>query len=147
MNFVSTNCGPSNADENNPNGSEDFLTCGISRSNPGAGWVSLQPSSHRAARFNAATLADSVLLQSPPNAKLSDLSFVSIEEAMSKNSVWAPCGQYISTFEKYGNEMGIPPIMLASFALQESTSVTVSPSPPILDADSTAQQLQRWSSR
>lgn len=62
--------------------------------------------------------------QTPPNAKLSDLSFVSIEEAMKKNSVWAPCGQYLYLFEKYGNEMGIPPIMLASFALQESTSVS-----------------------
>lgn len=43
---------------------------------------------------------------------------------MAKNSVWGPCGQYIYLFEKYGNEMGIPPIMLASFALQESTSVS-----------------------
>lgn len=39
LGYSSDNCGSSRASDNEPNGSLDFLNCGISRSNPSSGWV------------------------------------------------------------------------------------------------------------
>lgn len=36
------------------------------------------------------------------------------------NSVFSACAPYLDHFDKIGNELGIPPILLASFAMQES---------------------------
>lgn len=49
------------------------------------------------------------------------LAYVSLETAMAENSVWAPCKPYVALFEKWGAATGLPPILLASFAMQEST--------------------------
>ncbi|KAK4703623.1 P-type Cu+ transporter, partial [Phenoliferia sp. Uapishka_3] len=95
--FVSSNCGPSGANAESPNGAESFLSCGLSKSNPTAGWTP------------------------PKGITLSHLKTVSIEAAMASNSVWAPCKPYISLFEKHASANGLPPILLAAFALQEST--------------------------
>lgn len=95
--FVSTNCGAADADSDFPNGAEAWLNCGISKSNVASPWT-------------------------PPNGvTINDLAYVSLEDAIAGNSVWEPCKPYVYLFEKWGVELGIPPIMLASFAMQEST--------------------------
>ncbi len=97
-NFVATNsCGASRADDEYPNGAEDWLNCGISRINKNSKWT-------------------------PPGGVTIDrLAYVSLEEAMAKNHIWAPCEPFIQLFEKWGAATGLPPILLASFAMQEST--------------------------
>ncbi|BGP53887.1 hypothetical protein JCM8202_006080 [Rhodotorula sphaerocarpa] len=95
--FSSNNCGPSGATDENPNGSESFLTCGISKNDPSSGW------------------------QVPEGVTLDNIKTVSLEEALASNSVWEPCKQFVPLFEKYGKQLGLPPILLAAFALQEST--------------------------
>ncbi|ORX35918.1 hypothetical protein BD324DRAFT_629536 [Kockovaella imperatae] len=51
--------------------------------------------------------------------------FVSCQELVAvdldASGVFAPCAQYIDMFNQYGSQYGIHPIMLASFAMQEST--------------------------
>ncbi|KIY44445.1 glycoside hydrolase family 23 protein [Fistulina hepatica ATCC 64428] len=76
-----------------PNGHIDWMNCGIND----RGW-------------------------DPPLVKLSDLVTLDLTEAM-KNplSPFMDCAEYIPLFIKYGAETGIPPIMLASFAMQESS--------------------------
>ncbi|KAM0755750.1 lysozyme-like protein [Meredithblackwellia eburnea MCA 4105] len=97
MNFVSSNCGSSGASASQPNGAQSFLNCGLSQSNPNSGWTP------------------------PKGITIAKLKTVSIEQALASNSVWEPCKPYISLFEKYANANGLPPILLASFAMQEST--------------------------
>lgn len=95
--FVSSNCGPSGATTEHPNGSEEFLACGISKSNPSGGWT-------------------------PPNGVLlSDMRYVTLEQALAGNQDFSPCEQFFPIFQKYGDANGIPPIVLAAFAMQEST--------------------------
>ena len=97
-NFVATNtCGSSGATDDFPNGAEDWLNCGISEVNVNSGWTP------------------------PGGVTIDKIAYVSLEDAMSQNSVWAPCKPYISLFEKWGAATGLPPILLASFAMQEST--------------------------
>jgi hypothetical protein len=61
-------------------------------------------------------------LQTPPSGvTLDHLTVVSLEKALSGNSVWAPCQQYFGIFEQVEQETGVPAILLAAFALQEST--------------------------
>lgn len=36
------------------------------------------------------------------------------------NSVYSACKPYVSLFEEYGDKYGLPPILLAAFAMQES---------------------------
>ncbi|GAA5872559.1 hypothetical protein JCM3774_006851 [Rhodotorula dairenensis] len=95
--FTTDNCGPSGATEQDPNGSESFLSCGISKSNPSSPW------------------------QVPKGVTLDNIKTVSIEHALATNSVWEPCKPFIPLFEKYGAQTGLPPILLAALALQEST--------------------------
>ncbi|BGP30049.1 hypothetical protein JCM10296v2_001801 [Rhodotorula toruloides] len=95
--FHSSNCGPSGATEENPNGSESFLNCGISKSSPDSGWTP------------------------PQGVTLDHITTVSIEHALAINPVWEPCKPFIPLFEKIGKETGLPAILLAAFALQEST--------------------------
>ncbi|KAF8578719.1 glycoside hydrolase family 23 protein [Ramaria rubella] len=76
-----------------PNGSEDWLNCGINDS----GWR-------------------------PPYVRINDLIMEDLNQAMSpSNSPFKTCSPYVSFFYQYGKENGIPPIMLAAFALQESS--------------------------
>ncbi|BGP22793.1 hypothetical protein Rt10032_c08g3654 [Rhodotorula toruloides] len=95
--FHSPDCGPSGATEENPNGSESFLNCGISKSSPDSGWTP------------------------PQGVTLDRITTVSIEHALVTNPVWEPCKPFIPLFEKIGKETGLPPTLLAAFALQEST--------------------------
>lgn len=58
----------------------------------------------------------------PPYVRVKDLITVSLDVALQdKNSPFKACTDYISLFEKHGNVYNIPPIMLASFAMQESS--------------------------
>jgi hypothetical protein len=76
-----------------PNGSIDWLNCGLT----GGGW-------------------------SPPYVQVKDLITVDLQSAVnSGNGPFGACKAYIHLFEKYGGQYGIPPIMLASFAMQESS--------------------------
>ncbi|KDE08011.1 hypothetical protein MVLG_01713 [Microbotryum lychnidis-dioicae p1A1 Lamole] len=95
--FVSENCGPSGATEEFPNGSESFLSCGISRSNPDSGWTP------------------------PKGIRLDHITTVSIEVALAKNPIWAPCAKFTELFEKVAEKTNLPPILLMALALQEST--------------------------
>ncbi|GAA95032.1 hypothetical protein E5Q_01687 [Mixia osmundae IAM 14324] len=76
-----------------PNGSEAFLTNGISKSNPSSGWA-------------------------PAKVTMDELVYTSLESA---GSTFSDCKDYFSIFEKYGALNNIPPILLASFAMQESS--------------------------
>ncbi|WOO84735.1 putative tape measure protein [Vanrija pseudolonga] len=88
LNIGDSQCGPSDASPENPNGSEGWLNCGIDA----GGW-------------------------NPPHVTLADLKY----KTLTADGPFAPCAPYISKFEQYGNQYGIPPILLASIALQEST--------------------------
>ncbi|KAF8919868.1 glycoside hydrolase family 23 protein, partial [Mucidula mucida] len=94
----SSSCGSSGATDaitasSGPMGSIDFFNCGIE----GGGW-------------------------NPPDIYLSDLHYVSLDDAIqSPGSPFQACSEYVWIFNKYGDQYGIPPIMMASFALQEST--------------------------
>lgn len=94
----SNGCGSSGATTeitalSGPNGHIDFLTCGINE----GGW-------------------------NPPLLKIenivtADLSGVAYRDG----SAFANCKDFVPTFEKYGNQYQIPAILLASFAMQESS--------------------------
>lgn len=93
----SSECGAPNAqddsdDTTGPNGSIEWLNCGISKSNPTSQW-------------NAPTL------------KIEDI----IVKDLDANGIFAPCAKFFDLFEKYGKQYTIPAIYLASFAMQEST--------------------------
>ncbi|PRQ75226.1 Lysozyme-like domain-containing protein [Rhodotorula toruloides] len=95
-------CGSSGATEDStasggPNGSEDWLNCGISKASPDSGWT-------------------------PPTISLSSIRTISLSTALSMpNSVYSACKPYVSLFEEYGDKYGSPPILLAAFAMQESS--------------------------
>ncbi|BGP47379.1 hypothetical protein JCM10450v2_003231 [Rhodotorula kratochvilovae] len=95
-------CGASGATresskDGGPNGSEEWLNCGISKGEADSGWT-------------------------PPTIHLSQIRTLDLESALSMpNSVYASCKPYKHFFEKYGAQHGIPPILLAAFAMQESS--------------------------
>lgn len=90
-------CGASGAVEQvtataGPNGSIDFLNCGIN----GAGW-------------------------NPPYVTIDDIVTKELSSvAWTPNSAFTACQPYVGKFEQYGAQVGIPAIVLASFAMQES---------------------------
>ncbi|KAF9482125.1 glycoside hydrolase family 23 protein [Pholiota conissans] len=94
----SASCGPSGATKaitklSGPNGNIDWLNCGFE----GAGW-------------------------NPPVVRMQDVITQSLSSALqSPSSPFKACSKYVSLFEKYGNQNGIAPIILASFAMQESS--------------------------
>jgi len=94
----SSKCGGSGAvasstKTSGPNGSIDFLNCGIN----GGGW-------------------------SPPSIHIKDVIVKPLSEAIkTSGSPFHACSPYLSFFNKYGDQFGIPPIFLASFAMQESS--------------------------
>ena len=55
----------------------------------------------------------------PPFVTINDVVTVDLNEAIQKpNSPFKACQDFVWAFQQYGNENGIPPIMLASFAMQ-----------------------------
>jgi hypothetical protein len=76
-----------------PNGHIDWINCGFE--SPG-GWH-------------------------PPHVTMQDIVTQSLSTALnSPSSPFKNCARFIHLFEKHGNANGIAPIMLASFAMQES---------------------------
>ncbi|CAO1632220.1 unnamed protein product [Parajaminaea phylloscopi] len=94
MSFAGS-CNTPKADDTHPNGKNEFLACGISKSNPSAKW-------------------------NPPNVKLSDLKMISSSEA-AKKDVFKPCAPYKWAFDQAAEKYRIPAVLIMSFALQEST--------------------------
>ncbi|KAG6828208.1 hypothetical protein H0H92_008781 [Tricholoma furcatifolium] len=95
---VPSNCGAIGATEDvthttGPNGNIDWLNCGVT----GSGW-------------------------NPPFVKVSEIISVSLSASVnSGKGPFLACSAYVDYFEQYGSEFGIPAIMLASFAMQESS--------------------------
>ncbi|GAA5963238.1 hypothetical protein JCM21900_006563 [Sporobolomyces salmonicolor] len=95
-------CGASNASSNSttsggPNGAEAWLNCGLSNTDKTSAWT-------------------------PPTIHLSQLRTLDLSTAQSMdNSVYTACKPYVGLFEKYGEREGVPPILLAAFAMQESS--------------------------
>ncbi|KAG9011747.1 hypothetical protein FRB94_007737 [Tulasnella sp. JGI-2019a] len=82
-----------------PNGHINWLNCGISSSTPSKdhGWT-------------------------PPKVTLKDLSYMDFSSALKNDkSPFAACRKYVDAFERVAKSHGLPAIMLASFAMQEST--------------------------
>ncbi|THU95412.1 hypothetical protein K435DRAFT_755958 [Dendrothele bispora CBS 962.96] len=76
-----------------PNGNIDFLNCGINA----GGW-------------------------NPPFITINDIKVTDLAEALKKDdSPFKACGEFVDQFYRYGGQYNIPPIMLASFAMQESS--------------------------
>lgn len=89
-------CHDSGATDDSPNGSIDFLNCGISKSDPSGGkW-------------------------SPPEVKMSQLKFSSSKDA-AKSQAFKPCAKYSAHFEQASRNTDVPVALLMSFAMQEST--------------------------
>jgi len=97
--FVSSTCGKSGATEDittmtGPNGAMDFLNCGLYSD---GGW-------------------------NPPDVHIDMVQAVSLDETIEDdNSPFSACKPYVYLFDKYGAELGLPPILLASIAMQESS--------------------------
>ncbi|KAG2059074.1 lysozyme-like protein [Suillus hirtellus] len=101
VNVISSKgCGSSGATEkitalSGPNGHINFLTCGIN----GTGW-------------------------NPPLINIKGIVTVDLSAvAHQKDSAFANCQDFVATFEQYGSQYGIPAILLASFAMQESSCI------------------------
>jgi len=98
INFQSSDC-PVNAvgsstNEGGPNGAESFMNCGLNQ----GGWR-------------------------PQPVKLSDLVYVKdLRSAMNQpGSPFGACANLADAFEQVGSETGVPAILLASLAMQESS--------------------------
>lgn len=95
---LSSACGPSRAEAkpsklSGPNGHIDFLNCGIE----GGGW-------------------------NPPKVTLDNVIYKSLDEALAmSNSPFSNCRPYLDAFKRYGAETGVPAIMIAAIAMQESS--------------------------
>ncbi|KAK4055666.1 hypothetical protein OIV83_000212 [Microbotryomycetes sp. JL201] len=100
--YTDSRCGPSGATAQStnsagPNGAESWLNCGMSQSSPDGEW-------------------------NPPYLTVDQLAIKSLDEAVKmENSAFAPCAAYVDMFDRVGKEVGLPPIILASIAMQEST--------------------------
>jgi len=99
INIQDAACGASGATaqttlSTGPNGSEDFLNCGI---NSSGGW-------------------------NPPNITFDNMIYISLDDALKmSNSPYNECSKYLDTFKTAAAANGIPDIVLAAFALQESS--------------------------
>jgi len=93
---VSPQCGESGGSvdttaTNGPNGKLAWLNCNIATD---GGWA-------------------------PPPIKVSDL--ITQDLASFKSSTFSACASYMDLFYKYGSQYNLPPILIASIAMQEST--------------------------
>jgi len=92
-------CGPNGATKSvtattGPNGSLDWLNCGVTES---GGW-------------------------NPPFITVKDITVNDLATAAAQpGSPFQACSAFTWAFEQYGKQYGIPPILIASFALQESS--------------------------
>ncbi|KAF8639541.1 hypothetical protein AX17_001446 [Amanita inopinata Kibby_2008] len=95
---VDSKCGPTGAKEkttatSGPNGDISWLNCGLTD----GGW-------------------------NPPFVRVDDLVTVDLQSALARpHNAFEACRSYVSLFEKYGKRYGVQPIMLAAFAMQESS--------------------------
>ncbi|KAK7687176.1 hypothetical protein QCA50_009680 [Cerrena zonata] len=95
---IGSACGASGATDkvtatSGPNGNIDFFNCGVE----GSGW-------------------------NPPHVTVQDLKVKDLGEVLNDpNSPFKPCAPFIDMFYKYAAENGIPPILIAATAMQEST--------------------------
>jgi len=95
---VSSQCGPSGATKeitatSGPNGCLDWLNCGLN----GDGW-------------------------NPPFITVNDIVIANLDSAAQQpDSPFQACKDFIWAFNQYGNQYSVPPIILASFAMQESS--------------------------
>ncbi|KAJ1021883.1 hypothetical protein NDA16_003645 [Ustilago loliicola] len=89
--FNSGSCGSSGANDNQPNGSQNFLNCGLTS----GGW-------------------------NPPKLSLDQLKIISANQA-ADSPVFAPCKDVLWAFQAAEKAHGIPATVLMSFAMQEST--------------------------
>ncbi|TKY87025.1 hypothetical protein EX895_003702 [Sporisorium graminicola] len=89
--FNSGNCGASGANDNQPNGSQNFLNCGLTS----GGW-------------------------NPPKLSLDQLKILSATQA-ADSPVFAPCKDNLWAFQAAEKAHGVPATVLMSFAMQEST--------------------------
>ncbi|KAF8135671.1 glycoside hydrolase family 23 protein [Boletus edulis] len=93
-------CGPSRATTqvtalSGPNGDIDFLNCGLTS----GGWT-------------------------PPLLHMNSIVSVELSQvAFSPESAFSPCRDFVLFFERYGRQYGVPAVMLASFAMQESSCI------------------------
>ncbi|KAF8160827.1 glycoside hydrolase family 23 protein [Crassisporium funariophilum] len=96
---VQSNCGDIRATSQStklsgPNGHIDWMNCGFETD---GGWQ-------------------------PPYVRIENIITQSLSAALqSPSSPFKACSAFVWIFEKYGNQYGIPPIILASFAMQESS--------------------------
>ncbi|KAK4058851.1 hypothetical protein OIO90_000297 [Microbotryomycetes sp. JL221] len=93
-------CGESGAVEESspgqgPNGSQNWLNCGLSESNKESPWT-------------------------PPHIEISQLKYIALEEAV-KLEPFKACTQWVELFNKVGKETQLPPVFLASIAMTESS--------------------------
>jgi len=99
INVKSTLCGEIRASKevtalSGPNGHIDWLNCGFESDR---GWQ-------------------------PPYIRMEDIITQPLSSALNKSdSPFKACSKYIWIFEKYGGQYNIPSILLASFAMQESS--------------------------
>ncbi|KAF8558020.1 glycoside hydrolase family 23 protein [Imleria badia] len=101
VNVVSAgSCGPSGATTqitalSGPNGNIDFLNCGLTF----GGWT-------------------------PPLIHINNIVSVRLSQvAYNPGSAFSACRDFVSFFDKYGPQYGVPAVMLASFAMQESSCI------------------------
>ncbi|KIS65840.1 uncharacterized protein UMAG_06218 [Mycosarcoma maydis] len=85
------NCGSSGANDQQPNGSQNFLNCGLTS----GGW-------------------------NPPKLGLDQIKILSGQQA-ADSAVFAPCKPLLWAFQAAEKAHGIPATVLMSFAMQEST--------------------------
>lgn len=94
-------CGSSGATKSvtsttGPNGAQEFLNCGLYDSN---GWT-------------------------PPMVTVDQVSSMSLDTALQDpNSPFQACKPYLSIFDKYAQQTGLPSILIASIAMQESSCI------------------------
>jgi len=95
---TSPKCGASGATKgitatSGPNGAQSWLNCGVD----GSGWQ-------------------------PPPVTVDQLIVADLDQAITEpGTPFKACAPYISLFKQYGAEFNIPPILIASIAMQEST--------------------------
>ncbi|CAG7846882.1 SubName: Full=Related to glycoside hydrolase family 23 protein-Laccaria bicolor {ECO:0000313/EMBL:CCA74381.1} [Serendipita indica DSM 11827] len=86
------NATPDPAPTSGPNGSENWLNCGVD----GDGWI-------------------------PPPVTLQNIVYKDLATVLQKpGNVFEACAPYLNIFQSLADETGIPTILLASIALQES---------------------------
>lgn len=67
-------------------------------------------------------MADAVFPLSFPVISLGELKYADLGEVIGQgNSPFQPCAPYIDQFYQVAQQYGIPPILIASIAMQEST--------------------------